>query len=191
MLWLFVIGITFSTVFIAEFGDKSQLMTISLASRYDNKAVFAGIFAGIVIITTLAVAFGTILFQLIPILYVKLLASMIFISFGIYTIFYEKNMDRDIEKKNDRVIWSSFLFSIFAELGDKTQLAVIALTARYALPLSVLTGALIGMAAVIGISVILGSKLGCFLENKKLDLIAGLLFIGLGSIFLFEALFFG
>jgi len=191
MLWLFVIGITFSTVFIAEFGDKSQLITISLASRYDNKAVFGGVFAGIAIITVLAVAFGTILFQFVPIFYVKLIASLIFISFGIYTLFYENNMDIDVEKKNGRVVWSSFLFSIFAELGDKTQLVVIALTARYALPLSVLLGALVGMGAIIAISVILGSKLGDLLESKKLDLIAGLLFIALGFIFLLEALFFG
>jgi len=191
MLWLLVIGITFLTVFIAEFGDKSQLITISLASRYDNRAVFAGIFAGIALVTALAVAFGTILFQFIPIIYVKMIASLIFISFGIYTLFYENNMEIDIEKKNGRVVWSSFIFSIFAELGDKTQFVIIALTARYALPLSVLIGALIGMGTIIAISVILGSKLGDLLESKKLDLVAGLLFVALGSIFLLEVLFFG
>lgn len=191
MLWLFVIGITFSTVFIAEFGDKSQLMTISLASRYDNKAVFAGIFAGIAIVTILAVALGTILFQFVPVTYVKIFASMIFIFFGIYTIFYENGEKVNIEKNNGRVVWSSFVFSIFAEFGDKTQLAVIALTARYASPFSVLIGALIGMGSIIAISVVLGSKIGELLESKKIDLIAGSLFIILGCIFLLEALLLG
>ncbi len=191
MLWLFVIGITFSTVFLAEFGDKSQLMTISFASKYDNMTVFAGIFSGITIVTILAVAVGTILFQLIPVTLVKIIASLIFVSFGIYTLFYENNMKMKIKKKKGRVLWSSFIFSIFAELGDKTQLAIIALAARYASPFSVLIGALIGMATIIGISVILGSKLGDIVESKILDLVAGLLFVGLGLIFLLEALFIG
>lgn len=188
MLRVFVIGITFLTVFLAEIGDKSQLITISLASKYDGTKVFAGIFSGIAIITILGLMVGTLIFRYIPLIYVKMLASIIFISFGAYTLYFEEEMNIDITKRDGGIIWSSFLFATLAELGDKTQFAVIALTARYASPLSVLTGALIGMAAIIGISVALGCKLGEIVENRKMDLLVGSLFILLGIVFLVETL---
>ncbi|MFP4186018.1 MAG: TMEM165/GDT1 family protein [Thermoplasmata archaeon] len=191
MIWFFVIVITFLTVFVAEIGDKSQFMTISLASKYDSKNVFAGIFSGIAIITLLAVGLGTLLFEYIPILYVKIIASLIFIIFGLYTLFFEDEVKVDIDEKNNGVLWTSFLFSVLAELGDKTQLAVIALTARYASPIAVLVGALIGMGTIIGIGVILGSKLENIVRSKKINLIAGGLFVVLGTAFLFEAIFLG
>ncbi|MFP4001803.1 MAG: TMEM165/GDT1 family protein [Thermoplasmata archaeon] len=178
-------------MFVAEIGDKSQLMTISLASKYDSKNVFAGIFSGIAIITLLAVGLGTLLFEYIPILYVKIIASLIFIIFGLYTLFFEDEVKVDIDEKNNGVLWTSFLFSVLAELGDKTQLAVIALTARYASPIAVLVGALIGMGTIIGIGVILGSKLENIVRSKKINLIAGGLFVVLGTAFLFEAIFLG
>ncbi len=191
MLWLFIIAITFSSVFVAEIGDKSQLITISLASKYENKTVFLGIFSGIVLVTLLAVAFGTIIFQYIPLTYVKIVASIIFLSFGIYTLFNHKKEKINIEKERKSVFASSFLFSIFAELGDKTQLVVIALTARYSSPFLVLVGSLAGMGAIISIGVLLGSKTGDFFKRKKIDLIAGGLFIIIGGVFFLEAFFFG
>jgi len=187
MLWLLIIAITFSTVFVAEMGDKSQLITISLASKYENKTVFLGIFSGIVVITILAVALGSIVFQFISISYLKIVASIIFISFGIYILFSQEKAKVEIEEKKENVLASSFLFSIFAELGDKTQLVVIALTARYSSPFLVLVGALAGMGATIGIGVLLGSKIGEFLKSEKIDFIAGGLFIIIGVVFLLES----
>lgn len=191
MLWLLIVAITFSSVFVAEMGDKSQLITISLASKYDNKSVFLGIFSGIIVITLLAVAAGSIVFHFVQLRYLKIIASTIFISFGVYTFFSKGKENVRIEEKKGNVFTSSFLFSIFAELGDKTQLVIVALTARYSSPFLVFVGALAGMGTIIGIGVILGSKIGDLLKNEKIDLIAGSLFIIIGVAFLLEALFFG
>jgi len=191
MLWLFIIGVAFSSVIIAEIGDKSQFITISLASKYDNRSVFLGIFSGIALITILAVALGTIVFQFIPRTYVKIGASIIFLSFGIWTLFSQGKEKVEIEEKKGNVLASSFLFSIFAELGDKTQLVIIALTARYSSPILVLIGALAGMGTIIGMSILLGSKIGEFFKTEKIDLIASSLFIIIGCAFLLEALYFG
>ncbi len=191
MLWLFIIGVAFSSVFIAEIGDKSQLITISLASKYENRSVFLGIFSGIALITLLAVAVGTIIFQFISVTYVKIGASMIFLSFGIWTLLCQKKEKIEIEEKKENVMASSFVFSIFAELGDKTQLIIIALAARYSSPFLVLVGALAGMGVIIGIGVLFGSKIGEFFKSEKIDLISGSLFIIIGCAFLLEALYFG
>ncbi len=191
MLWILVIAITFSSVIVAEIGDKSQLMTISLASKYDKRSVFWGIFSGMGIITIVGVALGTIIFQYIPVFYVKISAALIFLLFGVHTIFLQDEEDEVKKEKNGGALTTSFFFAIIAELGDKTQLLVIALTARYGDPLLVLVGALTGLGTIIGLGVVLGSKLRDLFAREKIDLLAGLLFLILGSAFLIETLFFG
>lgn len=190
MNWLIIIGLTFGTVALAEFGDKTQIMTISLATRYKNKPVFWGMFLGMGIITVLGVAIGTLFYQFIPIFYVKIVAASIFILFGIYSLFNkEKEKDTDINEK--KIFSTSFLLALLAELGDKTQLVVIALTARYQAPTMVLLGALGGLALVIGISVFMGEKISQIVEKDKIDLLSSLLFVLLGIAFLIDALVFG
>lgn len=191
MIWYLVLAMTFTSVIVAEIGDKSQLMTISLSSKYDSKSVFIGIFSGMWAITLLAVGLGSIIFQFVPIIYMKFIASAVFIFFGINTLFFQEEEDVDIEDGGRSPLVTSFLLSFIAEFGDKTQLVVIALAGRYGSPGLVLIGALAGMAAIVGIGVLLGDKLGEVFESEKIDLVAGGLFIVLGAAFLIEALFFG
>ncbi len=193
MIWILVLAMSFFSVIVAEIGDKSQVMTISLASKYDNKSVFLGIFSGMAIITVLGVVAGSIILQYIPIIFVKFAASAVFIVFGIFTIFFQDGEEEE-EVKSERKgngLTTSFLFSLLAELGDKTQLLVITLTARYGEPILVLIGALSGLATIIGLGVIFGSKLGEIFKKDRIDLIAGCLFLILGAAFLIEILFFG
>ena len=189
MNWFFITALTFGTVALAELGDKTQLMTITLASRYKNRPVFWGMFLGMGVITLLGVIIGTVFYQLIPVFYVKILAASIFILFGIYSLYnQEKEVDKDIDEK--KVFSTSFFLALIAELGDKTQLVVIALTARYQAPMNVLIGALGGLALVIGVSVFMGNKISEIVEKDKIDLISAGLFIFLGIIFLLEVFLF-
>lgn len=189
MNWFFITALTFGTVALAELGDKTQLMTITLASRYKNRPVFWGMFLGMGVITLLGVIIGTVFYQLIPVYYVKILAASIFILFGIYSLYnQEKEVDKDIDEK--KVFSTSFFLALIAELGDKTQLVVIALTARYQAPMNVLFGALGGLALVIGVSVFMGNKISEIVEKDKIDLISAGLFIFLGIIFLLEVFLF-
>lgn len=189
MNWFFITALTFGTVALAELGDKTQLMTITLASRYKNRPVFWGMFLGMGVITLLGVIIGTVFYQLIPVYYVKILAASIFILFGIYSLYnQEKEVDKDIDEK--KVFSTSFFLALIAELGDKTQLVVIALTARYQAPMNVLIGALGGLALVIGVSVFMGNKISEIVEKDKIDLISAGLFIFLGIIFLLEVFLF-
>ncbi len=191
MIWYLLIGLTFTSVIMAEIGDKSQLVTISLSSKYGRKKVFTGIFLGTATVTLLGITVGTIIFQIVPILYLKFVASIIFILFGIHTLFFQKEKDPDIKDEKKSPLLTSFLLSFLAEFGDKTQLVVIALVGRYGSPIFVLIGALAGMGTIIGIGVLLGDKIGEIFENEKIDLIAGGLFVTIGFAFLIDALFFG
>lgn len=189
MDWYLVLGLAFLLVAAAEIGDKTQLMTISLASKYHHHPVFWGVFLGMGVITVMGVMIGTVLYKVIPIFYVKILAGFIFIIFGIYS-FYKEEKEREEEIPRESVFKRSFGLSLVAELGDKTQLAVIALTARYQAPGQILIGSLAGLALVIGLGVLLGSKIADVVEKDKIDLASSILFVVLGIAFILETVLF-
>ncbi|MEF8873155.1 MAG: TMEM165/GDT1 family protein [Candidatus Thermoplasmatota archaeon] len=197
-MWYLIIAIVFSSVAIAELGDKSQIMTISLASKYEGRSVFLGIIAGLGVITIIGVTLGTIIFRFVPLFYVKLFAAATFILFGVYTFLSSQYFEEEKESRKEdekirrgKTVSSSFFLSFISELGDKTQFVVVAFAARYAAPFSVFLGAVLAFAAVTGLSVILGAKLGESIKSKKIDFITSAVFVILGITFLVEAVFLG
>lgn len=187
MVWLALIGISFIMIVVAELGDKTQLMTISLASRYRHTPVFAGVFLGMTLVTVLGVSVGTIIYTYVPVTLIKIIAANIFIIFGVYTLF-SKGKDAKTKIKDCHVFRNSFLLSSVAEMGDKTQFAVIGLTARYAAPLPVLIGSIAGLALIIGIGVFFGKTISQHVESEKIKIATALLFIAIGSVFFAEIL---
>ncbi|MFO7992434.1 MAG: TMEM165/GDT1 family protein [Thermoplasmata archaeon] len=185
MEWHVVLALSFILVALAELGDKSQVMTISLASKYHYRPVFWGIFIGMGVVTVIGVAIGSVLYTIFPMFYIKIFAGLVFIAFGVISLYKEEKY-RHEEIHHRKIFQRSFFLSFIAELGDKTQLAVIALTARYMQPAAVLSGSLIGLALVIAAGVFLGNRIARFVEREKIELIAALAFIILGIIFIIE-----
>lgn len=194
MTWYIPFVAAFVVIFLAELGDKTQLITISFSSKYPHVPVFLGVFLGMGMITILGVIVGTILFEFIPIFYVKILSGLIFIFFGIWTFFMMKREEGEIEEKiitdNKSIFSTTLIMTSLAEFGDKTQFAVIALTAQYGSPIFVLIGALLALALIVGIGVIIGKKLAEKVSSKWIDIGSGLLFIIIGIIFIIEAVMF-
>ncbi len=186
MSWLAILGVALVLIALAEFGDKTQLMTISLASKYKHTPVFWGVFLGMAFVTVIGVAIGAVLYSYIPITPVKLFAGALFIFFGLYT-FLSDEEDGEATIKDSHVFRNSFGLSALAELGDKTQLAVIGLTARYAAPIPVLIGALLGLALIVGLGVIFGKQISLWVERDKIELASAILFTLLGVLFMIEA----
>ncbi|MDG6218047.1 MAG: TMEM165/GDT1 family protein [Candidatus Thermoplasmatota archaeon] len=187
MSWLAIILIAFALIVVAELGDKTQLMTISLACKYKRVPVFWGVFLGMSAVTILGVAVGTILYSFIPLTLVKIIAADIFILFGLY-IFLSKENEKKPILKDCQVFRNSFALSAVAELGDKTQFAVIGLTARYAAPVPVLVGSLIGLALIIGVGVLFGHTISNYISSEKIRIGTAFLFIGIGALFFAEVL---
>ena len=185
MSWLLTISITFALVALAEFGDKTQLMTVCLASKYRAIPVFWGVFLGMSLVTIIGVVLGTLLYAFIPIDLVKILAGSIFIIFGIYTYTSEDKEDQ-IMLEDKHVFRNSFTLSAIAEFGDKTQFAVIALTARYATPIPVLIGALTGLALVVGLGTIFGDKISLYVSKENIEFGSVILFLVIGVFFILE-----
>jgi putative Ca2+/H+ antiporter (TMEM165/GDT1 family) len=87
-----------------------------------------------------------------------------------------------------RVLLSTFALLFVAELGDKTQLAVISMTAKHRMPLWIFVGASLALAAVTLIGVLGGELLTRFIPEAMLRKIAAVLFVGMGALMWFDKL---
>lgn len=193
MTWYIPLAAAFTIIFIAELGDKTQLLTISFASKYPRVPVFLGVFLGLCLVTVLGVVVGTILFQVIDVAYVKIISGAIFIIFGIWTLNELRGGDKKERQREigDKGVFStSFVLISIAEFGDKTQFMVIALTAQYEAPFLVFIGAILAFALIVGIGVFVGKKLSEKVKIKWIELCSGILFIVIGILFILEALIF-
>lgn len=137
----------FLLVLIAEIGDKTQLMCMAFASRYKVRDVAIGVGTAIILLNGIAVALGSLLGSIIPFNYIKIVAALCFIAFGLWTIKdKEDDENEDIDKKTNLgpIITIASTFFI-AELGDKTQLMTLTLSANFKQPVLVLLGSVMGM----------------------------------------------
>jgi putative Ca2+/H+ antiporter (TMEM165/GDT1 family) len=87
-----------------------------------------------------------------------------------------------------RVLLSTFALLFVAELGDKTQLAVISMTAKHKMPWMVFIGAALALVAVTALGVLGGEILTRFIPEAVLRKVAAVLFVGMGLLMWFEKL---
>ena len=124
--WLSSAGATFLLIALAEIGDKSQLVCMTLAARHRGTPVVLGAVAAFAILNLLAVLFGAAVAAWLPEWLVTLAVAMLFAFFGISALRFEAEDDgEDIEEKPGHGIFATtFLMIFLAEFGDKTQIAV-------------------------------------------------------------------
>jgi putative Ca2+/H+ antiporter (TMEM165/GDT1 family) len=124
--WLSSASTTFLLIALAEFGDKSQLVCMTLAARHRGLPVVLGAIAAFAILNLLAVLFGATLAAWLPEWVITSAVAMLFAWFGISALRFEEDDDaEDIPEKPGRNIFATtFLMIFLAEFGDKTQIAV-------------------------------------------------------------------
>lgn len=119
----------FGLVFLAEFGDKSQLVCMTLAVRYRASIVVIGSVTAFMLLNLLAVLFGVAAAELISDRVIYLLVGILFGWFG-WQMFSTPPEDESIDPKvGTRLLLSVFILIFLAELGDKTQLSLAVLAA--------------------------------------------------------------
>ncbi|RJQ32399.1 MAG: TMEM165/GDT1 family protein [Actinobacteria bacterium] len=177
-----VIVLAAALIGFAEFGDKTQLTTITLSCKYPPKKVFWGAFSAFLILSALAVTVGTLIFELIPAVWLKIVVGLFFIIFGIYSLLTAKNQEEISDKQRQGNPFAVAFSLIFLnELGDKTQLLTIALAAKYKAPFEVFLGALIGLSTIALISTMLGKVIAKYVKDTTIiHRLAGIIFIVLG-----------
>jgi putative Ca2+/H+ antiporter (TMEM165/GDT1 family) len=174
-------------VVLAEMGDKTQLLAMAFATRYKASTVMWGVFAATVLNHFLAVLAGNYLTNLVPIHYVQIAAAASFILFGLWTIRGDELQGED-KRFHFSPFWTVAIAFFIAEMGDKTQLATVALAAKYQSVMPVLAGTTAGMliadAIGIGIGIVMGKKI----PERAVKWIAALIFILFGLWGLYEYL---
>ncbi len=185
---LAAVAASFALVALAEIGDKTQLAVITLSCKFKAISVFIGAMLAFLVTTTVAVAIGDALTLVLPVSWIRIGAAFIFIAFGVYTIASIKLKKNEAVCKTKKEVrngvFSSFSMIILMELGDKTQLSTIALTAEYELPLFVFAGVLLAFALVTAIGATVGMALTKIVPLRYIQLASGIVFLILGFVFL-------
>ncbi|MGQ9788726.1 MAG: TMEM165/GDT1 family protein, partial [Candidatus Hadarchaeaceae archaeon] len=148
----------FGIIALAEFGDKTQLATITLSCKYRPMPVFLGAMLAVIVIDGASILLGTALASLLPLQVLKLIGATIFILFGLRNLL--PSTDEKIGFRNGRsALATSFSVLATMELGDKTQFSVIALAVKYYSPLLIFIGMLASFALLVGLGVLIGCRL--------------------------------
>ena len=191
-------GLALGAIFIAEFGDKSQLLVLAFATRHAAMPVIVGIVVAAALVQGLSVAVGAVLGAALPETLISVIAGVAFLAVAGWTLW-----DRDEEEEEvvvgeaaaaepqgrtwlalAAVVGGTFLVG---ELGDKTMLATFALAARQD-PVATWVGATIGMVGANLVAVAVGRQLGNRLSPRVVRLGSAALFTLAGVLVLLGAL---
>lgn len=181
-------------VALLELGDKTQLVTVSLATRHPWSQVLAGAVVGLVAATAVGAAVGGLLAATLGawLTYIKIGGGILFIVIGVWTVVqalrrHLKEEPQQGAKERRSAFATALSFNFLAEFGDKTQIAVIILAATYDAPVSVFLGGSAGLSLIAVMSVMIGAGLARILTEKWLRLISTVLFIVAGVLLILEA----
>jgi putative Ca2+/H+ antiporter (TMEM165/GDT1 family) len=179
---------SFLLIVLAEMGDKTQFLAMSLATRYNAYKVLFAIFLATVLNFGIVVLIGQFLTTLVPLYVISLAASLSFIGFGLWTLRAEKPKDKAAKASKFGIIGAVSVPFFIAEFGDKTQLATISLAADYQNALSVLIGATLAMLVADGIGIVVGVVLGKHIPEKSIKWVSAAIFIVFGLAGVYEVL---
>lgn len=169
---------TFTLIALAEIGDKSQLVCMTLAARHRHWPVILGAITAFALLNLLAVLFGTAVAAWIPERVIATLVAILFGAFGLHAMRSQvDNISEEITERPGHSIFFTTLLLIFvAEFGDKTQIAVAGLASSLA-PLPVWLGATIALALVSVLGVWVGRTVLQRLPLHWLHRLSGGIFI--------------
>jgi putative Ca2+/H+ antiporter (TMEM165/GDT1 family) len=179
---------SFLLIVLAEMGDKTQFLAMSLATRYNAYKVLFAIFLATVLNFGIMVLIGQFLTTIMPLYVISLAASLSFIGFGLWTLRAEKPKDKAAKASKFGIIGAVSVPFFIAEFGDKTQLATISLAADYQNALSVLIGATLAMLVADGIGIAVGVVLGKHIPEKTIKWVSAAIFIVFGLAGVYEML---
>ena len=169
-------------VALAEIGDKTQLLAFILAARFKKPVpIILGILAATVVNHGLAGALGAWITSAVSPEILRWVLGASFIAMAIWTLIPDKIEDEETQIASRFGVFGATLITFFlAEMGDKTQIATVAMAAHYANPLLVVMGTTLGMLIADVPAVFVGDKLANKIPMKLVHSIATALFALMG-----------
>ena len=174
-------------VVLAEMGDKTQLLAMAFSCRYRWQTVMWGVFVATAANHLMAAALGSYLTTIIPLDWIKAAAAASFILFGLWTIRGDK-LEGEDKRFAFSPFWTVTVAFFIAEMGDKTQLATVALAVEYNSIFSVWYGTTIGMLISNAIGIIVAVVMGKRIPERAIKWGASLIFMGFGVWGLYDTL---
>ena len=178
--------IAFGVVFVAELGDKTQLLALNFGARYSLRTVALGLTIGYAVANVVATVVGGILGAALPDRPIQIVGGLIFLVFAIAALRPIDAEDDDepgtasVARQTTRAVVAAIAASIaVAEMGDKTQIATATLASQSS-PIGVWIGATLGAASSGMVGAAAGSLIGDRIPIRALQVASALLFAAFG-----------
>lgn len=186
-------ALAFGAIFVAEFGDKSQLLILAFATQYPWRPVVAGLVLAAAFIQGISVAIGTAVGAALPTTAVAVVSGIAFIGVALWTLRGEDDEEAETSAAGSRraggiglVLAVAGTF-IVGELGDKTMLATFAIAASQG-PVPTWIGSTAGEVAANLVAVVVGRQVGHRLSPRLVRIGSAVLFAVAGAAVLIGAL---
>ncbi|MEY2588820.1 MAG: Ca2+/H+ antiporter, family, partial [Acidimicrobiaceae bacterium] len=164
--------ISFGIIFVAELGDKSQLMAMTFAARYRAVTILVAITAATALVHLFSVLLGAAVGVALPTKAISVVAGLAFLGFAAWTLRGDKLGDDEAERaaQSTKSIFFTVAIAFFlAELGDKTMLATVTLATDNGL-FGTWLGSTLGMVAADALAIVVGQQLGARLPERAIKI---------------------
>ena len=182
--------LSFGVIFVAELGDKSQLMALAFAARYRALPVLLGITVATAVVHAISVVIGASVGAALPTDTISIVAGLAFVGFGLWTLRGDRLSEAEAARahRSDRsaVVAASVAFFL-AELGDKTMLATVTLATTEG-AWGTWAGSTLGMVAADALAIGVGSMLGTRLPQRVIKAGAAVTFFVFGALLVMSGL---
>ncbi|HEX3170606.1 MAG TPA: TMEM165/GDT1 family protein [Burkholderiales bacterium] len=180
--------ISTGVVALAEIGDKTQLLAFILAARFKKPLpIVAGILVATLVNHGLAGALGAWITSVVSPEVLRWVLGLSFIGMAVWTLIPDKIEDEETRAAQRLGVFGATLITFFlAEMGDKTQLATVALAAHYGAPLLVVIGTTLGMLIADVPAVLVGNQFAAKIPLKIVHSIAAAIFAAMGVLALLK-----
>ena len=174
---------TAAVVALGEMGDKTQVLALLLAVRYQRTLpILLGILIPTLLTMSVTALVGTTFSSLIPDSILRWLLVVMFLGIAIWTLIPEDDDDDDDLplKSSVSLIFTAFLTFLFAELGDKSQIATLIMAAKYGDFTSVMAGSTVGEMLAITPAVLVGKTTAQWIPLAWIRIAAAAIFAAMG-----------
>ena len=188
MLHAFLLSL--GVIFVAELGDKSQLMALAFATRYKTVPVLIAITLATGVVHLFSVALGGVIGTALPTKLISIVGAIAFVGFGIWTLRGDELTEKDKEStkvSSKHIVIAVGTVFFLAELGDKTMLATITLATKEN-TFGTWLGSTLGMVAADALAILVGYHLGSRLPEKTIRYGASVLFVVFGILLIAQGI---
>ncbi len=180
--------VSVSTVAIAEMGDRTQLLSLMLAAHYRKPwPILAGVLLATLANHAVAGLVGVKLGHFLTPTFLNAVVAISMIAMALWTLKPDTLNEKSGRVSRTSAFIATLIAFFIAEIGDKTQIATVALAAAYSNLLTVVAGTTTGMLLANAPVVFLGKAFSQRLPLKAIRYVASALFVVLGAIFLYRA----